>query len=172
MKTNLIPLFILLTVGFLLAGNIFADEVRLTNGDKLTGQVVTMEEEKLVLKTTYAGEITITWKEVAGIMADDPVKVVLNDETALEGKTAPIEDGKMKLDTGKLESPASFSLADVKAINPKPVKPVKIATRVNASMVNQRGNTIKDNYYFDGEFVARTKKNRNTLGGVSKKAYV
>jgi putative salt-induced outer membrane protein YdiY len=164
MKINLIPLFILLTVGFLMAGNSLADEVRLTNGDKLTGQVVRMEEEKLVLKTTYAGEIAIAWKEVASVMADDPVKVVLNDETALEGNTAPIESGKMKLDTGKLESPASFSLADVKAINPKPVKPVKIATRVNASMVNQRGNTIKDNYYFDGEFVARTKKNRYTLG--------
>ncbi|HUV77629.1 MAG TPA: DUF481 domain-containing protein [Desulfobacterales bacterium] len=165
MKKTLTLLLIMITVAFLIAENILADEVRLKNGDKLTGQVVRMEEEKLVLKTTYAGEITIVWEEVASVMADDPVKIVLKDETALEGNTAPIEDGKMKLDTGKLESPASFSLADVKAINPKPVKPVKIAARVNARVVNQRGNTIQDNYYFDGEFVARTEKNRYTLGG-------
>jgi hypothetical protein len=49
----------MLTVGFFIAGNSLADEVRLKNGDKLTGQVVRMEEEKLVLKTTYAGEIAI-----------------------------------------------------------------------------------------------------------------
>jgi len=165
MKINLTPLFIMLTVGFFIAGNSLADEVRLKNGDKLTGQVVRMEEEKLVLKTTYAGEITIAWKEVSSVMADDPVKVVLKDETALEGNTASIEDGKMKLDTGKLESPASFSLADVKAINPEPVKPVKLTARVNASLINQRGNTNTDDYYFEGEFVARTEKNRYTLGG-------
>jgi hypothetical protein len=52
----------MLTVGFFIAGNSLADEVRLINGDKLTGQVVRMEEEKLVLKTTYAGEITIAWR--------------------------------------------------------------------------------------------------------------
>jgi len=61
MKINLTPLFIMLTVGFFIAGNSLADEVRLINGDKLTGQVVRMEEEKLVLKTTYAGEIAIAW---------------------------------------------------------------------------------------------------------------
>ncbi len=155
----------MVTVGFLMAGNSLADELRLKNGDKLTGQVVRMEEEKLVLKTTYAREITIAWKAVASVIADDPLKVVLKDETALEGNTAPIEDGKMKLNTSKLESPASFNLADVKAINPGPVKPVKITVRVNASVTNQRGNTDKDNYYFDGEFVARTEKNRYTLGG-------
>ena len=165
MKINLTPLFIMVAVGFFIAGNCLADEVRLKNGDKLTGHVVRMEEEKLVLKTSYAGEITIVWKEVGSVMADDPVKVVLKDETALEGNTASIEDGKMKLDTGKLESPASFSLADVKAINPEPVKPVKITARVNARVINQRGNTIKDDYFFDGEFVARTEKNRYTLGG-------
>ena len=61
MRTNLTLFFIMLTVGFLMAGNSLADEIRLKNGDKLTGQVVRMEEEKLVLKTTYAGEIAIAW---------------------------------------------------------------------------------------------------------------
>jgi len=54
MKINLTPLFIMLTVGFLIAGNSLADEVRLKNGDKLTGQVVRMEEEKLVFICQHA----------------------------------------------------------------------------------------------------------------------
>ncbi|OEU65179.1 MAG: hypothetical protein BBJ57_09660 [Desulfobacterales bacterium PC51MH44] len=165
MKKNLTLLLIMITAAFFIAGNSLADEVRLKNGDKLTGQIVRMIENKLVFKTPYAGEITITWQEVAGVRSDGSVKVLLNDETALEGTTEAIEDGKMKLNTDKLEAPASFSLADVKAINPEPVKAVKINTRANISVTNERGNTNSDNYYFDGEFVARTEKNRYKIGG-------
>jgi len=165
MKKKLIPLLCIIIAPFFISGNSSADEIRLINGDKLTGQVVRMEADKLILKTTYAGEIIIIWKEVAAVRTDASVKVVLKDETALEGNTEAVEDGKMKLDTGKLEAPATFSLADVKAINPVPVKTVKISARANASVTNERGNTQSDNFYFDGEFVARTKKNRYKIGG-------
>ena len=165
MKRNIALLFIIVMVSFFITEKSLADEVRLKNGDKLTGQIVRMQEDKLILKTTYAGKITIIWQEVAGIQTDGSVKIVLKDETTLEGTTEAVEDGKMKLDTDTLETPPSFSLADVKAINPEPVKPVKITTRANASVTNERGNTNSDNYYFDGEFVARTKKNRYKIGG-------
>lgn len=165
MQKKLSLLLIMVTVAFLIAGNSLADEVRLKNGDKLTGQIVRMQEDKLILKTTYAGEINIAWQEVASIRTDDSVKFVLKDDTALEGTTEAIKDGKMKLDTGS----ASFSLADVKAINPEPVKPVKITARANVNITNERGNTDTDNFYFDGEFVARTEKNRYKVGGELKK---
>ena len=165
MKQNIVLLLIVVVISFLITENILADEVRLKNGDKLTGQIVRMQKNKLILKTSYAGEITIIWQEVTGIQTDGPVKIVLTDETTLEGTTEVAEDGKMKLNTDKLETPASFSLADVKAVNPEPVKTVRINTRLNASVTNERGNTNSDNYYFDGEFEARTKKNRYTVGG-------
>ena len=165
MKRNIALLIITIVISFLITENSLADEVRLKNGDKLTGQIVRMQENKLILKTTYAGEITIVWQEVAGIQTDGSVKIVLTDETTLEGTPELTEDGKVKLNTDKLETPASFSLADVKAVNPEPVKPVKIKTHLNASVTSERGNTKSDNYYFDGEFEARTKKNRYTVGG-------
>jgi putative salt-induced outer membrane protein YdiY len=165
MKKNIALLFIIVMVSVLITKNSLADEVRLKNGDKLTGQIVRMQEGKLTLKTTYAGEITIIWQEVAGIQTDGSVKIVLTDETTLEGTTEAVEDGKMKLATDKLETSSSFSLVDVKAVNPEPVKPVRINTRANASVTSERGNTKSDNYYFDGEFVARTKKNRYKIGG-------
>lgn len=165
MRKNLILLLSITTVVFHIAGNSLADEIRLKNGDRLSGQVIRMESGKLILKTMYAGDISIIWQEVASVMTDGSVKVMLKDETALEGTSLAIEEGKMMLETGKLEAPASFNLADVKAINPLPVKPVKITTRVNASVTSERGNTKSDNYYFDGEFVARTEKNRYKIGG-------
>jgi putative salt-induced outer membrane protein YdiY len=165
MKKNISLLFIIVMVSIFKADNSQADEVRLKNGDKLTGQVVRMEADKLMLKTTYAGEITITWQEVAAVRTDAPVTVLLKDETTLQGTTEAVEDGKMKLDTDKLEGPPTFRLADVKAINPEPVKIVQITARANASVTTERGNTNSDNYYFDGEFMARTKKNRYMIGG-------
>jgi hypothetical protein len=165
MKKNLTLLLIIISVAFLISRNSLADEVRLKNGDRLTGQVVRMEAGKLLLKTVYAVDISIVWQEVVSVMTDGSVKIVLKDETALEGIPLATEDGEMKLDTVKLEAPASFSLADVTAINPLPVKPLKINTRVNASVTNERGNTKSDNYNFDGEFVARTEKNRYKIGG-------
>jgi hypothetical protein len=164
MKKNLI-LLLIISVAFLIYRNSSADEVRLKNGDRLTGQVVRMEAGKLILKTSYAGEISMVWQEVASLKTDDSVKVVLKDETALEGNTLSIEDGKMMLETAKIEVPVSFSLADVKAINPEPIKTVNITSRANVNITSERGNTDSDNYYFDGEFVARTKKNRYKIGG-------
>ena len=165
MKKHLIIWLIIINTAIVIPGKSIADEVRLKNGDKLTGQIVRMQEDKLILKTTYAGDITITWQEVTSIRTDGSIKIVLKDETALEGTSKAFEDGKMKLDTEKIDTPPSFSLSDVKEINPEPVKAVKINTRVNASVTSERGNTDSDNYYFDGEFVARTKQNRYKIGG-------
>jgi putative salt-induced outer membrane protein YdiY len=53
----------------------------------------------------------------------------------------------------------------VKAITPEPVKPVKITARANVNITNERGNTNSDNYYLQGEFRARTAKNRYVVGG-------
>ena len=161
-----IPFFLGLTfLTFLIVGNAFADEVRLKNGDRLTGRVIRMEGGKLILKTLYAGEINILWQEVTGVRTEDSISVVLSDDTRLKGKVKIEEDGKMKLDTGKLETPVSFRLADVKTINPTAEKIVKITARANVNITSERGNTDSDNYYLNGEFVARTKKNRYKIGG-------
>ena len=47
-----------------------ADEIWLKNGDHLTGQVIRMENNLLTLKTSYAGELSVKWEEVAKIRTD------------------------------------------------------------------------------------------------------
>jgi hypothetical protein len=165
LRNNPILMFIMVIIVFIIPMNSIADEVCLKNGDRLTGQVIRMEAGQLILKTSYAGKISMVWQEVVSLKTDDSVKVVLKDETALEGNTLSIEDGKMMLETAKIEAPVFFSLADVKSINPEPIKTVNITTRANVNITSERGNTDSDNYYFDGEFVACTKKNRYKIGG-------
>lgn len=164
---HLKTMFVYAMAGFfyLMAGNGMADEINLKNGDRITGEVIRMQENQLVTKTAYAGEIGIKWEEVIHVKTDQPIKVVLKDGTSLEGLSQDFEESKMKLDSDMLEAPTSFELSDVKAINPVTKKPVQWTARANVSLSNERGNTDSDNYYLDGEFIARTEKNMYTIAG-------
>ena len=51
---------------FFLAANAWADEVFLKNGNHLLGTIVSMGEGKLVLKTDFAGRLTIDWAALRG----------------------------------------------------------------------------------------------------------
>ena len=53
MKKDITLLLITVVISFLITGNSLADEIRLKNGDKLTGQIVRMQENKLIMKTTF-----------------------------------------------------------------------------------------------------------------------
>jgi len=165
MKRHLITLFFVLPLFLLSVPTALADEVHLKNGDRISGKIIRMEEDKLVVKTDYAGEISVAWKQVASVKADEKIKVVLGDGTTLEGQTVEFEDGKMKLKTEKLEAPLSFDLADVEAINPKAKPPVRITARANVGIIQESGNTDTDNLRLDGSFVGRTDKSRFGVGG-------
>jgi len=152
---------------FLALSSAMADEIRLKNGDRISGKIISMEEGKLLLRTGYAGELSVKWSEISTLKTDDQIKVILSDETALQGTTNPSEEGKMKLKMGKIVETVSFNLADVKSINPKPkaIEPtVKLKGHLNAGLTTTKGNTETETHHLDGEFVARTAKNRYTLG--------
>jgi len=56
------------------------------NGDRLKGTVVSMTLGKLVFKTSYAGEITIKWDQVAKLTTEKPLEIYLRNEETLMGK--------------------------------------------------------------------------------------
>jgi hypothetical protein len=97
MKHCIKSIFVFLFLLPLLSGITAADEVHLKNGDRLTGEVKSLEENKLVLTTSYAGEIAITWSEVAALRKDKPIKVILTDESVLEGISQQGEEEEMNL---------------------------------------------------------------------------
>jgi hypothetical protein len=73
MNTCLKTCIMSLAILFMNFSSVMADEVQLKNGDRISGQVVIMEDDKLIFKTPYAGEITIIWKEV--LIHDCPSEV-------------------------------------------------------------------------------------------------
>lgn len=159
---------VLFTVLFVLAagGQAAADEVWLKNGDRITGKVVSMEEGTLVFNTTYAGDLSIQWGEVISLKTDEPIRVVLGDETTAQGPVTPGDAGELKLKAEQLSEPLTVDLANIKTINPKPPKPPLTTTlRLNLGASFASGNTDRQDIYADGEFMARTQHNRYTIGG-------
>lgn len=142
-----------------------ADELHLSNGDIISGQLIRMEENQLFFKTPYAGEIEVSWPDVMNLITEEPIQTILIDGTVLKGVARKTSVHKMRLETGKLEAPVVFELSEVAAINPGKKPVVKITARINAGLTQERGNSDADTVGFDGEFVARSDKNRYTLLG-------
>jgi putative salt-induced outer membrane protein YdiY len=156
---------------FLSFGRVFADEVWLKNGDRLTGKVVSLEQGTLLFSTVYAGDISIKWEEVVNLKTEDPIKIVLSDETTVQGPVLPGAGGQVSVKAETLAEPVTADLASVKTINPKPPKPpISTTLRINAGAGFATGNTDKEDIYADGEFVARTDSNRYTIGGMYRRA--
>jgi putative salt-induced outer membrane protein YdiY len=156
---------LILAFGLLTFTSASADEVRMKNGDRITGKIVMMEKEKLVLDTEYAGEITLAWPQVASVSAEEPIRILLKDGTSFEGRTTVNEEGKIILKTAQREEPLVFGLADIKTLNPKSRSPVKITVRADLGLVSQKGNTNTDSAHVDASLLARTQKSRFAVAG-------
>jgi len=83
---------------FGLSSALFADQVTLKNGDRLTGTVVKSDGKTLVLHTEATGDVTIQYAAIQDIKTDQELHVSLKD-----GKTAvgpvTITDGKIEVAT-------------------------------------------------------------------------
>lgn len=75
-----------ITAFFVLStGILWADQVTLSNGDRLTGTIVRSDTENLVMDTELAGTVTIPWSAVTDISAEGPLFVGLSDGQTVAG---------------------------------------------------------------------------------------
>src|SRR3990172_602543 len=68
-----------------------ADEVKLTNGDRLSGRIVELTTENLRLQTELFGEVSIPRSAVASFSTDQARVVPLPDDRVVEGRLTPRE---------------------------------------------------------------------------------
>lgn len=165
-----------------------ADEIRMKNGDVLTGTIIKKETDKLILRTVYAGEISINWTEVATIESENSVKIMLTDNAHYHGRIhSSTEDGKVFIseenvaetqvmqtevtedEEEEIAEEREIRLNDLLYINPSPV--VSGLGRVWNGHVNlggtmTEGNTKTQAFNLDTEAVMRSKYNRFTIGAI------
>lgn len=93
--------FLVVAVGlsFLLGGlPARADQVTLTNGDRLTGRILELNAEELRLETDLLGEITVPRKIIASLSADQQLAVTLPDGRIARATLTP-QDSQVEVQT-------------------------------------------------------------------------
>jgi putative salt-induced outer membrane protein YdiY len=129
-----------------------ADEVTLKDGSRIVGKVVSMESEKLVFETSFAGKISIEWGQVDTITTDDVMEVTLDDKKIFVGRGLETDKGFLLLKSEKGPETETIPMAHVKNMKyPEPPPSWKFTGRLDFSFSWERGNTDKDKVYLDGE---------------------
>jgi putative salt-induced outer membrane protein YdiY len=83
---------------FLFSQFALADQVVLKNGDRLTGTIVKSDGKELVIKTEFAGEVTIQWSAIQELNSSEPLHVESKEGQKVQG-TVKTEDGKIAVQT-------------------------------------------------------------------------
>jgi putative salt-induced outer membrane protein YdiY len=69
-----------------------ADQITLTNGDRLTGNIVTSDDKSVVLKTDYAGEVTIDRAKITALRTDEPRNVTVKEHGVMKASVDEAND--------------------------------------------------------------------------------
>lgn len=84
----------------LVPSSVLADRITLKNGDQLTGDIIKSDEKALVIKSEFAGEVSVQWAAVDTISSTQTLHVGLKDGQTIVGTATPT-DGKVQLQTRK-----------------------------------------------------------------------
>jgi putative salt-induced outer membrane protein len=90
-----------------LATAVFADQITLKNGDRLTGTVVKSDGKVLVLHTEFAGDVTLQFAAITQITTEKELHVGTSDKKTVVGPVTS-SDGKLEVATktsGTVEVP-------------------------------------------------------------------
>ena len=80
----------------LLSQSLFADQIVMKNGDRLSGTIEKSDGKTLVIKTDYAGEITLQWAAVQEITSSEVLHVGTKNGPAVAGAVTTSE-GSLKV---------------------------------------------------------------------------
>jgi len=106
----LLKLRLILSLSILAFGaNLFADQVTLKNGDRISGSIEKSDGKTLVIKTESAGEVTIQFSAIQEIQSTQPLHVDLPNGKSAVG-TVTTSDGNIVVATttsGPVSAPTS-----------------------------------------------------------------
>jgi len=100
LRVSLLTIFFISQLGL-------ADQVVLKNGDRLTGSIEKLDGKELVIKTEYAGEVTLKWSAIQELSSAEPLHVESKEGQTIQGRVTS-EDGKVAVQTadkGQVEIP-------------------------------------------------------------------
>lgn len=88
--------------------SLFADQITLKNGDRLTGTIVKSDGKTLILHTEFAGDVTLEYPAITQITSEKELHVTTSEKKTVVGPVTT-SDGKIEVATksgGTVEIPA------------------------------------------------------------------
>lgn len=97
---NLLALSLLVFLMLAVATDTFADQVTMANNDRISGQIISVSDGKIQVRTEYAGVIQVDFDKITNLRTERIASIVLVDGETITGKIDSIS-GKMMF----IESP-------------------------------------------------------------------
>jgi putative salt-induced outer membrane protein YdiY len=91
----------------LVTSHLFADQLVLKNGDRLSGSIAKYDGKSVVIKTDFEGDVTVKWDAVDSVTSTQDLHVGLKDGKTVVGPVSTT-DGKIEVATktsGTVETP-------------------------------------------------------------------
>jgi len=133
-----------------------ADQVILTNGDRVTGTVVSLGGGTIALGTPH-GDLRIPWSDIAGLIIDNPILVTIGDAPPTEARIAAGDAaGRVTLNPG-----GPVELTQIVALG-RPMPAVTVDGSANAGYIKSGGNSDVNSLRLDVDVIVRQLDNRYT----------
>jgi putative salt-induced outer membrane protein len=100
---NFSPIALILFVFLTLPRLLWSDQIVLQNGDRLTGTIRKSDSKSLIIKTEFAGEVTVLWPAIQQITSTQPLHV--------GSKNGQTVSGEVKAANGNIEVAAAGKAA-------------------------------------------------------------
>lgn len=157
-RTFMVRDFVIGLAILLIATSAWADEVRLKNGDRYTGSVVSLDRGTLRFNTGH-GTLDLPWAEVISLSATMPIVL-----TAAGRGEQTVTVAAAAAEGQAMIGGATVALADITALR-RPDPAVTVIGGANAGFLSTGGNTDVNSLRIDGELVTRARANRYTGSG-------
>jgi putative salt-induced outer membrane protein YdiY len=160
----------------LVSSQLFADQVVLKNGDRLTGTIFESDGKTLTLKSEsvgeiqdskFVGEVKIQWDAIQSITSNEPLYVTSKDGQVLTGKVTTTDD-KFSVQTAT-SGEVAVAKDVVKTVRSEAAQVASKqywGTAINTGLAIARGNTETLTYNLSAKAVRDAPKDKLTLYGL------
>ena len=150
-----------LIFAFFAGSTAIADEIEITNGDRLSGEIVRHEVDSVRLKTSYAGTLEISWSDIVNITLNEPSIVLLKNGFTMEVEAFNRVEDEFVLQPVGASTPITISASSVYVIEPEAWELGQghdFTGRVNVAIEDQSGNSEKNEFKLDFDLTNHWKK--------------
>jgi len=127
------------------SGISYGGQIVLSNGDRITGKLERVADGKVYFTSELFGAITLNAGQVLTFTTDEPVKIVLQDETVLSRQITAAQGGTLTLAESSVANVQQISMSDVVAINPPTPESPRWQSSVSVGWTSVHGNTQSEN---------------------------